>query len=74
MTKRLAALGARVQALSTGPDAPPAIFGEIGAGTRSLLSYSHYDVQPSDPLEQWESPPYEATVRDGKLYARERGG
>ena len=70
VTNRLAALGARVQVLSTGADAPPAIFGEVGAGARSLLSYSHYDVQPPDPLEQWESPPYEATVRDGKLYAR----
>ena len=70
VTSRLAALGAQVQVLSTGADAPPAIFGEVGAGARSLFSYSHYDVQPPDPLEQWESPPYEATVRDGKLYAR----
>ena len=70
VTNRLAALGAQVQVLSTGADAPPAIFGEVGAGARSLFSYSHYDVQPPDPLEQWESPPYEATVRDGKLYAR----
>ena len=70
VTNRLANLGARVQRLSTGADAPPAIFGEVGAGTRSLFSYSHYDVQPPDPLEEWESPPYEATVRDGKLYAR----
>jgi acetylornithine deacetylase/succinyl-diaminopimelate desuccinylase-like protein len=67
---RLAMLGAQVQVLSTDDVAPPVIFGEIGAGNRSLLSYSHYDVQPPDPLEQWESPPYEATVRDGKLYAR----
>ena len=72
VTNRLAALGAtRVQVLSTGADAPPAIFGEVGAGARSLLSYSHYDVQPPDPLEQWKSPPYEATVRDSRLYAHE---
>lgn len=69
LTNRLTALGAQVQVLST-DDAPPAIFGEVGQGTRSLLSYTHYDVQPPDPLDQWESPPFQATVRDGKLYAR----
>ena len=54
VSRRLIAFGAEVQVLSTG-DAPPAIFGEVGAGRRSLLSYSHYDVQPPDPLEQSES-------------------
>ena len=69
VSDRLRVLGAQPQSLSA-DGGPPAIFGEVGAGPRSLLSYSHYDVQPADPLEQWESPPYEATVRDGKLYAR----
>ncbi len=36
----------------------------------TLLIYGHYDVQPVDPLEEWKSPPFDATVRDGKLYAR----
>ena len=36
----------------------------------TLLIYGHYDVQPVDPVEEWHTPPFEATVREGKLYAR----
>ncbi|NDJ84963.1 MAG: M20/M25/M40 family metallo-hydrolase [Chloroflexi bacterium] len=67
---RLRQLGAEVQQFALPNDGSPVIVGEIGAGERVLLVYNHYDVQPEAPLDLWDSPPFELTRRDGKLFGR----
>lgn len=49
----------------------PVVFGERkGRHDKTLIAYDHYDVQPPEPLELWETPAFEPTLRDGRLYAR----
>ncbi len=61
--------GFKAEIIPTG--GAPVVYAERdGKSSRTLIFYNHYDVQPAEPLELWETPPFEPSLRDGKLYAR----
>ena len=61
--------GFLVDIISTG--GAPVVFAERkGKSTKTLLFYNHYDVQPAEPFDLWDTPPFKPSLRDGKLYAR----
>ncbi|MBN1202112.1 MAG: M20/M25/M40 family metallo-hydrolase [Anaerolineae bacterium] len=70
VVERFRQLGAEVTPYPT--PGSPIVYAEIGpedAG-RTLLIYNHYDVQPEDPVELWDSDPFEMVIRDGLIYGR----
>lgn len=66
---RLRKLGAEARLIEV-EGAPPVVYGRIGQGKRTLMIYNHYDVQPPEPLDEWDSEPFAAEIRDGKVFAR----
>jgi len=71
LTRRLTRIGMHdVQLLEGGGH--PSVFAQRAdaPGTPTILVYGHYDVQPPEPLAEWHSPPFEPTLRDGKIFAR----
>ena len=68
VARKLEEAGAKARIMET--DGHPVVYAEVGEGPGTLLSYGHYDVQPPEPLDLWESDPFEPSVRDGALYAR----
>ncbi len=53
-------------------DGNPIVYGELitDESKPTVLVYGHYDVQPPDPMNLWDTPPFEPTIRDGNIYAR----
>lgn len=70
LVNHLTGLGMKSQLVET--DGHPFVLGryDVDPGKPTVLLYGHYDVQPPEPLEEWLSPPFEPTIRDGRVYAR----
>lgn len=67
--RMMSGIGAQARQVAT--NGYPVVYGEIGGKSDKTLSfYNHYDVQPPEPLDLWESEPFQPSIRDGTFYAR----
>src|SRR5690625_3791443 len=73
LKKKMEEIGIETKLLPTAGH--PVVYGEMinDPDYFTLLIYGHYDVQPPDPIEEWNSPPFEPTIRDGRIYCRGAG-
>ena len=71
LKKEIKSLGFKI-AIYQKNNCPPLIIAKkfISSNTKTIGVYAHYDVQPEDPVEKWDSPPFELTKKNGKLYGR----
>jgi len=73
LTQMMEAVGISYEVLPMDGDTnPPLIYGELMSprASKILLIYGHYDVQPADPLDEWQSEPFEPSIRDETIFAR----
>lgn len=70
LVQMLTSIGLQARAIPTAGHPMVLARWDKAPGAPTVLLYGHYDVQPPDPLEEWISPPFEPTIRDGRIYAR----
>jgi acetylornithine deacetylase/succinyl-diaminopimelate desuccinylase-like protein len=73
LAKMMEDVGIRCEILPMGGrNNPPLVYGEISSpgAKKTVLIYGHFDVQPPEPLDQWDSPPFDPSIRNGRIYAR----
>jgi acetylornithine deacetylase/succinyl-diaminopimelate desuccinylase-like protein len=70
LVKKLSSIGLQVQVVPTRGHPIVWARNKHQPGRKTVLIYGHYDVQPADPLELWDSPPFEPVLKDGYVFAR----
>ncbi len=73
LVEMMQAAGIRAESLPMGGERNrPLVYGEVltERARKTLLVYGHYDVQPPEPLDAWTTPPFEPTIRNGRMYGR----
>src|SRR5712675_107882 len=70
LVKKLTSIGLETQLVPTAGHPIVWARNKHQAGRRTVLIYGHYDVQPPDPLDLWDSPPFEPVLKDGYVFAR----